>query len=506
LPAQVFISYARLDNERPPGAEPLPGFVQFLHESLAFQLKQLGPPRPELWRDVGNIERTDQFERMLDEQVAKSDCLVVVFSLNWLASDWCRRELDTFCERWAFEGAAAVRRRILLVNKTSVDLRLRPAALAGQQGHDFFAVDHALHEGARERPYFDMGRIQDDRFVQEVRELATKLRRLAAGGDPDRTLREMRPPAASAPDRPGARTIFVARPADDMRPSYERIANELSGRGFAVVPDADIPNDADAVDFIRRALARAELSIHPIGEKRGFAPPELEPIVKLQLALAAERAGSPAPPFRRILWAPKILDGVDGERDPAAVLARFGEHLDGDKLLGEALPRFVDFLIRHLDQSAPRRAPAPLRVAAGAQIYIDHQEADIDYADELAQALEQRSLRPVLPVLQGTKAEVAAQNRKAMQNCDAVALCWGGASEVWAIATASRLEQWRRLGRREKFDSALLLGPPPGRIKERRARIKPSEIDVVLDLTGREKPSPEDLDPWLGPSPPPASG
>jgi len=496
LPAQVFLSYARLDNEPPPGRERLSGFVTALQEHLKHQLNQLGPPRPALWRDVGNIERTDQFERVLREQVANSDYLIVVFSPNWLASEWCRRELETFRQHWAAEGEARVRERILLVNKTDVPRDTRPLLLQGQEGHNFFALDHDRHESGRERPFFDVGKVLDDRFVQEVRELARKLRRLA-GGDPAAA-------SAIARSAPAGRTIYLARPADDMRQAFDRIAAELIGRGFAVVPEGEIPNDESADDFIRRALAGAELSVHPLGEKRGFAPPEHDPIVRLQLALAAERAAQPAdadaPGFRRILWAPKILGGVESERDPAQVLARFGAQLDGDKLVGEPLTRFIEFLVRHLDQTAPRRAAAAPAIEAGAKIYIDHQELDIDYADELAHALQQRSITPVLPVLQGDKAEIQAQNRKAKRDCDAVALCWGDAPETWAIATAHGLQDWRRLGRQEKLSSALVVAPPPHRLKERRLKFVPPGVDRVLDLSNRDKPAPEDLDPWLGPS------
>jgi hypothetical protein len=208
------------------------------------------------------------------------------------------------------------------------------------------------------------------------------------------------------------------------------------------------------------------------------------------------------PAFRRIVWAPKIMadtaEAADPSlRDPLAVLARFGEQLDNDIIESDNLSRFIDFLIRHLDKTEPRRPDAKSSVGPGAQIYLEHDEGDIAYVDELAGALKKRSLTPIIPVLQGSPAKRSAYNRNKMRNCDAVALCWGSASEVWAMSAASRLDQWRRRERKERL--ALLAAPPHDKLKERRVRIKPPEVDVVVDLTHCEKPSPKDLDPWLGP-------
>ena len=67
------------------------------------------------------------------------------------------------------------------------------------------------------------------------------------------------------------------------------------------------------------------------------------------------------------------------------------------------------------------------------------------------------------------------------------------------MAEASKLDQWRRAGRRDQCVATLLAAPPTHRYKQRRLRIKPPGIDHVVDMTNVDKPSPADLDSWLTP-------
>ena len=86
-----------------------------------------------------------------------------------------------------------------------------------------------------------------------------------------------------------------------MEAAYSRLAFELQGKGYAVVPEvnSDIPKNAAVRDYVRSALDKAEVSVHLVGEKRGFVPDDdaLDPIVKLQLGFARERAARSASPL-----------------------------------------------------------------------------------------------------------------------------------------------------------------------------------------------------------------
>ena len=310
------------------------------------------------------------------------------------------------------------------------------------------------------------------------------------------------------------RTVFVARPAEDMGQAYVRILHELKNRGFTLVPDGDIPKEDSAVEFIASALAASELSIHLLGEKRGYAPAEEDPIVRLQLRCAARRSQQAdkdepgALKFRRLIWAPKVLEDLavptsagTAERDPLLALERFGELIPGDKIVGENLIQFITFLQEHFDQTRPR-APAGIpEIVSGAKIFIDHHLDDCDYANELFAALQELSFEPKLRTLDGKPREVDALNRREMLDCAVVALCWGSTTEAWIKAEASKLDGWRRQARRDQLEATLLAVPPSHKVKERWLRFKLPGIDRVVNMTANDKPSPADLDKWLGPRP-----
>jgi hypothetical protein len=433
-----------------------------------------------------------------------------VLSRNWLAREWCLRELDTFVKRWEADGGRP-RDRIILVAKHYIDPGRRPSWLQGQEGYSFFSVDREeiLAAPGRigiEQEYYERGEVLDPACWGVLKQLASYLWRQAAHA------------AAPAPD-PGSkplvesagRTIYIAKPAGDMRQAYDSLVEELQRRGYAIEPPvaAEISHDHTATAFVTQALGKAELSIHLLGNKAGFAPEDAEPIAKLQLKRAADLvtgAGADAPggrPFRRIIWAPKVLAEQPGsaesaERDPLGVLADFDTHLPSDKVEGDNLSKFVEFVVQHLEKTAPARELTKTD-AAHARVYLYHRAEDQDFALDLAVALQDRQMEPIIPALEGDAADLSSHHRQNLLDCDAVILCWGNASEVWARASARELSEWRQLGRTKRFAyRALVAGPPAAARKNILVRLPPrSDIDLVLDLTALPKPVPEALNPLV---------
>ncbi|HML11578.1 MAG TPA: hypothetical protein VK432_12025, partial [Stellaceae bacterium] len=248
---------------------------------------------------------------------------------------------------------------------------------------------------------------------------------------------------------------------------------------------------------------QARLSVHLLGENAGYKPEGSREIVPHQLDRAAARSDAAGSGFRRVIWAPKVMEGaiaVDpaAERDPVAVLAGFHRQLPTDKVDGNTLGRFVDFLLQNLANVAGEAEELP-EIAPEARVYVYHRAGDERYAFQLARALVKRQIEPLLPATQGDAGEREVVHRQYMANCDAIVLCWANASEAWAKATANELKDWAALGRLRNFlCRGLVAGPPEDDRKTYFVELPPkSEIDVALDLTGLQEPTPEALDPLV---------
>jgi hypothetical protein len=503
-PVQIFISYARVDDDPPPGLKKDQGFVSVLHRQLLWELQGLGGTLPTLWRDVQRVEPANQFNPAIKNAIGTSSILLFILSRNSLKREYCLQELEFFAQCRHGLGEAGIKDRIVVVSKHYVPHESRHPLLRGQQGYDFFSSD-GEPEAGRESEFFYRGQIRDEeRYVERVKALAGFLWRFREG---------VEPVIISTASPIPSRTVYVAKPALDMREHYIRIVKELQRRGYNVVPEpgGDIPVTG-SVDYVDSALAKAEVSVHLLGDKTGYAPEDAAPIVCLQLARAAARGVSALNPdgddaipgFHRLIWAPKSLEALpgfsalEGERDPLAVLDKFDRQQPTDKIEGASLSKFVDFLIEHLKRTAPATKNAK-EIKPNAQVYLYHCPEDTDYVVRLYKAFQQRKVKPQLPAFEGDPKEVHAFHRRNLAECDAVVLCWGAASEVWVRATAHGLKDWRELGRLKEFSCrGLVAGPPPGPRKAIFVELAPpDEIDVVLDLSGLEQPLPEALDPLV---------
>lgn len=491
----IFISYAHDDDLKLLGSKEEKGFVTFFHDMLRAKLRDLGATRAKLWIDRQRISDADQFDGKIDDGLKKAELLLVVMSNNWLERPYCRKEIDAFVELRRAAGIENVAERIIVVGKGHVDRLKRPLLLQLQEGTLFYARD-AENDVAEITPFFIRGEVKDSRYYDRHDALAVILQKrvdLIARGAPTGTT--LPPIQAICP--PNGRTIYLAKPARDMEAAYSRLAFELQGKGYSVVPEvnSDVPKNSTVLTYINDALAKAEMSVHLVGEKRGFVPDDeaLDPIVKLQLVRARQRAAQNAEQtgrvFRRIVWAPKILDaaappaGPVPERDPLQVLERFDTQIATDKIDGDILGKFIEFLFQYLTETATKRA-AKAPANGKLELYFSYHGADEEYAASVATALSEGPVKIQIPVPE-SEADARRFNDDLLAKCDAVTLCWANASEVWVRSEAEKLSDWQALGRKQQFAHRSLIAGPPAAPHKRAHFMKilfqDGEFDKVVD-------------------------
>jgi TIR domain len=498
----IFMSYAHDDDLILSPDPDEPGFVSFLDQQLRLKLRDLGARQANVWRDRRRIGQGDQFADIIDDGLERAELFVVVMSPNWMQRPYCRKEFETFLSLRKAAGVTNPAGRMLVVGKGYVDRSARPPELQGQEGFLFYSRDDENDVSAI-TPFFNRGKC-NDRFYAELDDLAGGLQKRVTqiiSGAPSPPATQQTAPIVM----PTGRTVFLAKPASDMKAAYVRLVTELQGKGFNVAPDpsAEVPSDRGAGAFTTDALSRAEVFVHLVGDGGGFAPEGLDNIVKLQLGLARAKApqaeGPPGQRLnRRIVWAPKILDqggaapaGPTVERDPLKALERFDQQIATDKIDGDILSKFIEYLFQYLTETAPKPV---VTGAAGNKLdlYLSYHSADEDYAGAVAQALLESSVKPRIPVAD-SDADARRYNSDLLAKCDAVTLCWGNASEVWVRSEADRLSDWQTLGRKEQFAfRGLIAGPPPASHKKKNTLsliFQDGEFDKVIDLVEKGPPT-----------------
>jgi TIR domain-containing protein len=506
LDVWIFLSYAH-DDDLPTGdSEDEEGFVTYLHRKLETKLRELGASEAKLWRDHKRFSNGDPYDVEIEDALKKSALLMIVMSKNWINRPYCKKELDEFIRMRRANGISNVEERIVVVGKRFVPKNDRPAPLNLQVGFDFYQRDDQ-DDVSPEREFFNLGKPLDNTPYFQVRDelarhLQRRVERIAAGAGTGTTL-----PADAKIALDNGRIIYLSKPAADMEQAYSRLALELQGRGYRVVPDVSsgIPS-AGARAYIDAALNKAELSVHLVGEKRGFAPDDddtPEPIVKLQLMRARERSMTANPDrevasFRRVVWAPKALEASEpagasavADRDPIQVLARFDQQCASDMIVGDVINKFIESLLQHLAETA--RRPTPPQSAGGEfQIYLDYDQRDDEkYALAIAAALNNGPVSVVLPASGEPAPEARNFNKDLLAKSDGVVLCWGAASEAWVRSEAARLYDWQGLGRTQQFSHcSLIVGPPPAPRKSAlNLLFKKGQFDKFVDVVDKGVPS-----------------
>ena len=497
-PVQIFISYARRDDFGT-GRLNSKGFVSALHQALERIQIQQGYPSPYLWRDTQQIEKGDYFNPKIEAAITNSQLLVVVLSRNWIERPNCLKELELFRHRWG-----DVRERIVVVRRHMVEEQQCPELLRGTEGYRFFRFDGPNHEAGLET-YIEAEGATEAEFDAEAKALGSYLWRAA---------KRRRVVDGAAPLPPQGRTVYLAKPAPDMTKPYEFLATNLEMQGFKVVPSRNqiIPLDSSARHFVDSALEAADTSIHLLGDEAGYMPSdEHDPIVKMQLTRASARAADHAAtkgalPFKRIIWAPKVIHDGTGFRDPLAVVEKFGTLITGDKLLSDGQSGFWTSLKQLLDDSKTLPGtdePKQPAAAPDARIYIHHKKEDRDFAVGIASILKEKDVNIVLPPMQGTDVERERWHKEELRDCDTVLLCWAQATDVWVKTSLNELRNWQHLRRSNKFRTrGLLLGPPPGESKAPVALPPKSDYDCLLDFSNQEHPNPDSLGALLAGAPP----
>ena len=382
----IFLSYARLDNDKETDDRREVGWVDHFQARLIKQLRRRGRPDVEFWRDVAEIAGADRFAPEIVKGLAQSHLFMPVLSPNYVQRPWCQEEVKRFAGRRTNEPT--IDDRIVPVYKRPLQKHLIPELLSGRGGYHFYEHDPVSKSVVE---YFRLGRVQDeDAYAELLDQIADHICANLPAVAPHV---EVQNPAAA----PDVVTVFVAKVADDMYPAYDKVVTELKTQGIRVVmePELELPREREAAETaVSDALERAKLAVHLLGNQPG---PRIGDRRLADLLLDQTHAGT----VPRLIWAPSTLfdDPTrpeatvrEQDRDPLAVLAEFGQFRDGDNVSGVPFEAFLqDLMHRCLGLLAPTgTGPRAARLDAEPDIFISYAREDQARVTPLVQALERQ--------------------------------------------------------------------------------------------------------------------
>jgi TIR domain len=434
LESRLFISYAHDDNESFVSEQE--GFVNRLHKALEVRLRMRGFRDVRIWMDREELKGNDVLAGELDGQVSNAAVLISVISPAYLTSDWCKRELREFCE------AAEKTNGLLFGNKSRVfkivkfppeDEEELPPAVKGLVGYRFYTIGE--DKTPRELdPVF--GPESAQQYAIRVTSLAWDIAQLI------KLLSAHPADVAQATDARHAKpAVYLAECAYDRWDDRESLAAELKMRGYAVLPENQLPRDeAGYAAEVARLLGGCRLSIHLAGSGYGLVPdgPGQRSVAVIQNDLAIERSRSAG--LQRIIWLPEGTKSTNQAQQDFidALLGDANAQFGADLITGnfESLKETVRAALHKIEAPEPAKPAAARRL-----VYIICDQRDREATIPLRRFLRANGLESQIPLFEGDSATVRRANQESLAECDAAIVFYGAGDEAWKRTIVSEFRK-----------------------------------------------------------------
>jgi hypothetical protein len=433
----VFVSYAHVDDQPTPGTDE--GWVTTFVKGLRVLLTQkLGRQDAcSLWVDH-RLSRNVEITPEIHGHLSSTAIFVVVLSQGYLASDWCRRERDSFLR--VIQERADRGRRIFVVELDRMDDGERPPELSDLLGYRFWVTDREgkpprllgmpkPHPG--EPVYYDV-------LNDLSHDLAKELRRLRAA--------EATSPIKDSAQNVRQSTVFLADVTDDLDTLGEQVRRYLAQAGVRVLPETCYSYEPRSFrTAVERDLAKSDLFVQLLSQIPGKRPPDLpQGYTRLQYDIALA-SGKPI-----YQWRPPDLD-LSAVHDPEQqALLRLGT------VLSMGLEEFKAEVLRQV-----RREPrSPTSIDPDPLVFVNAEENDLPLASGICEILDRSGFGYALPL----QSEKPAENRIAFEeyllHCDAVIIIYGQVDVKWVSDQLLSIRKiiWRREQPLTSF--AVYDGPP----------------------------------------------
>jgi len=478
----VFVSYAHIDNR--PDREGDRGWVESFERALRLRLLKRFGREVDVWRDP-ELARSQRFDPVIEAAVRGSALVLALISKSYLASAYCRQELEWFTAKAAAEpiglsvGHHVRVFPILLYNIPPHEWPEVCRATTGFPFHD--AVDRGFGKPlSPDRDEFT------DRLCELVDELHTVLTAIPVKQAAGAALSE-------AGGRP--RSVFLAEVSDDLRRDRRQLRTQLEQAGVEVVGGIPPPEGASHHEVaVIEALRRSRLSVHLLGPLAGRPLDDDQPEVTYpteQLRIGLAHAGS-----QLVAMPPGFALSDVADSEYGSLLASLKERpREADRLEIVQVDRtqLTQEIVTKLDRLDAHDAALQLAAAKtdGGQAFIDLHVNDLASAGDLVGYLHQRELQAItIPSADLDPSTGLSLFEQHLRNARIFIVVFGRVARSWVeqrLNEAFKLILSNRLAtrvgvyiappRKPESDTAF---PPFFRVMDNAEHFDPETIDALL--------------------------
>lgn len=438
----VFVSYARVDDESPTGSGQ--GWVTTFEHWLCEALKRPLGRRPDIWMDW-QLAANAPLTATLLEEVGNSLSLVLILSPGYQKSQWCEFELNHFLGQHPPVGG---REAVFVVEIYPVDRQRLPARVQELVPVQFWepGIDDRV---PRTLGWPAVDPDEHNPYWRQIERLAYQIAHQIADqiSKPITRVLEAPTPPRAAP------IVWIADPTPKVAEYWDELAGAITRNGGTVRPRArgGYPlSEAIALkDAVQRDAVEAGLLVELVADETGpRLPNSIGTLATIQHAAAREvqQCGAGVSFLR---WRPPEID-----------LSRITEPELGEMLFGATRSGFEEFrrtVLGALDQLKTPHPPAP----QGRMVCLTAGEHDQPLCDEVSGLLETLGWTvcplPARPAEGQTPEDFRKQADEVIQATDIAILLYGRESPAWIQA------QYVRMSKLLGHGPPLIVGPPPGK-------------------------------------------
>ena len=427
----IFISYAHVDNIAFPGQAD--GWIKQFYDNLNLMMaKRAGRVgMVNFWWDTKKLDGSVLFDPSIEEGIKKSAIMICLNSPGYIASDYCKQELDTFYKKAQVDSIGlnvGNRSRIINVLLNNIPFNQWPAELSGTSGFPF-------HDAAEKEDFGDTVEAMTPQFKNQMQNIRDAVWSLL------NDLQKAENASATTTAIPGVDddtfTIYLGEVADTLRTPRKRVITELQKKGFTVLEGVPPPDEAPEHELATNAaLKKADLSIHLLDQLEGREivgdPGIWYPQKQVELALAS---GKP-----QMIWMPAETDitAVEEEKykqflqgiETGKAGARTFEFIRGSK--STLAQDIIDFA-QQIQARQKQKTVEPGKVS----VLLDTHFMDQLYALDLSKALLENQVQPFInPQEDDPRKNINLMGDRLAQVKKLIFL-YGGVSKDWVLERMS---------------------------------------------------------------------